>query len=234
MKKLTDQIVLDSQALQKVNLDFSKQTGQLNDNIKELDKIASDNKALQTVILILNKQIDQLNDKIKDLRDQIAAQSNSKQNANSSDTIDCYTQMLKLAREAKLPMDKLKWLQDGIKEKTGKSGSELVGFGEILPGKLKFFKDPSGEIRIGELNKSNVLHGRGIQINYDGDIFIKRWVENGYTVPGKFILIENSGQLRVGEYTVDEDGIFTEAGFIYPKNGARRPYTSDLSKSYLF
>ena len=174
MKKLRDQIAADSQALQKVNLDFSKQTGQLNDNIKELDKIASDNKASQTVILILNKQIDQLNDKIKELRDQIAAQPKPNQSVIPGDENDCFNQMLKLvAQEAKLP--EFKWLQDSlaiVEQRTGKSVRDHVGFGKIQPGELKFFRRTAHSIIVGELHMSNNIHGRGIKIELNEELRI--------------------------------------------------------------
>ena len=93
------------------------------------------------------------------------------------DASDCFSQMLKLAQEAKLP--ELQRLQDGIaivEKRSGKSVRDHVGFGKIL----KVFKNSDGDVHIGEFNQqdeyaSNQLSGRGIEITRYGNICIKRW-----------------------------------------------------------
>ncbi len=55
-----------------------------------------------------------------------------------------------------------------------------------------------GNFHFGETNKDNKLHGRGIRIWYEGNIYIG-YFNNGYYAPGKFINIYMSGEFEVGE-----------------------------------
>ena len=63
---------------------------------------------------------------------------------------------------------------------------------------LRTFKDAWGNYSFGLLNKSNNLHGRGVQIDRNGTIIVGYFVDGSLSV-GNYIYVYTQGTFIVGE-----------------------------------
>ena len=92
-------------------------------------------------------------------------------------------------------------LLDGIanlEKRAGISVRDYLGFGDDSNAVIKYSKR-CGTDCIGEMNSDNKLHGRGIDIDSDGNIYIGYFDNGSWYAPGKNIEIHGNGGFLVGE-----------------------------------
>ena len=111
---------------------------------------------------------------------------------------------------------------DRVEKRAQISVREYIGFGDIAPGAIKYFKDEYRNQRIGELNSDNKLHGRGINIDTNGNIYIGYWNNGVWRAPGNFIRIFEGG-LLVGERYL-KDGELCRRGTEYKNDGTSKKF----------
>lgn len=98
-----------------------------------------------------------------------------------------------------------------------------MNFGNTSATNIKYTYDKNGSKHIGEHNSSNKLHGQGISIGLNGDIFIGSY-KNDVCAPGSYIQIYSSGNYFVGEYYEDANGGLRGRGTRYMSDGTTSKY----------
>ena len=94
-------------------------------------------------------------------------------------------------------LDKLKAALDRVESRTGKSASQILGFGDVKPNKkIESLPYQNGR-RFGDFEKS-LVHGRSVSVMKNGGFYLGHY-NKGLVCPGPFIEIYALGHFNVGE-----------------------------------
>ena len=99
--------------------------------------------------------------------------------------------------------------------------SDYMGFGSGDSAQLEYF-DGEDYYRIGEMDQSYNLDGRGLEIQISGNIYIQ-YSKNGNHTIGKYIHIYSGGDFAVGELYLSDCEINVK-GTEYKNDGTSSEY----------